>query len=536
MNSMITELALFVSQSFELSILTKSTLLLVLGLAIATLAVRSKASTRHLIVATTLLSLLSLPMIVATFPYLSIEIPSAQTVAQPAPGTTEAASAPGVNTPATSTISKSEASQSSSSISAAFVLRGVWVVGSLLLIGSVALDLWRVRALRRNGLPHKKMKDLTERIASENGLHRPVEVLLHEEIRSPVTYGLLRPVVMMPIDSREWAEADLRRAIVHELEHIKRGDWATQLAARAACAFYWFHPLVWMAWRKLCLEAERACDDAVVQNSEHIEYADQLVTLSQQLSETRTRPILNMASRSDLSRRVTALLDSGQRRGRAGFLAAAASVAIATALVFSVGPLHAVAQSVTSTALGFNDESAETTAEKDSPLDRALFEAAEEGLTDEIKKLLAAGADINCKLDGDGSPLIGASRNGNTNAVTLLLNRGADVNMAVKGDGSALIAAAREGHLKIVEILLDRGANVDLYVPGDENALISASGAGKLGVVKLLVARGADINARFEVHLSNKTGETEWRTALGMARKGGRSDVAAYLESIGARE
>ncbi|QQS40397.1 MAG: ankyrin repeat domain-containing protein [Acidobacteriota bacterium] len=532
MNHFISETALFVSQSFELSILIKSTLLLVLGLAIATLAIRSKASTRHLIVATTLLSLLSLPMIVATFPYFSIEIPSAQTAAQAPSGTAEAASAPAGTTQDTGAITEAAASQSESSISAAALLRGVWVVGSLLLIGSLALDLWRVRALRRNGLPHKKTKDLTASIASENGLQRPVEVLFHEDIRSPVTYGLLRPVVMMPVDARGWAEADLRRAIVHELEHIRRGDWATQLAARSVCAFYWFHPLVWMAWRKLCLEAERACDDAVVQNSEHVEYADQLVALSQQLSEARTRPVLSMASRSDLSRRVTALLDTGQRRGRAGLVAAAASVVIATALVFSVGPLHAVAQSVTSTASTFNDGSAE----KDSPLDRALFAAAEEGSTDEIEKLLGAGADVNCKLDGDGSPLIGASRNGHTDAVTLLLDRGADVNMAVEGDGSPLIAAAREGHVKIVELLLNRGANVDLYVPDDENALISASGSGKLGVVKLLVARGADINARFEVKLSNNTGETEWRTALGMARKGGHSDVVAYLESIGARE
>ena len=37
-----------------------------------------------------------------------------------------------------------------------------------------------------------------------------------------------------------------------------------QILARAVAAFYWFHPLVWMAWRRLCLEAERSCDDAVV--------------------------------------------------------------------------------------------------------------------------------------------------------------------------------------------------------------------------------------------------------------------------------
>ncbi|REJ76108.1 MAG: hypothetical protein DWQ47_10830 [Acidobacteria bacterium] len=536
MNSFLSETALLVSQSFELSILTKSTLLLVLGLAIATLTIKAKASTRHLILATTLVSLLALPMIVFAFPYLSIEIPTAQTYAPAFSGTAEAVSAPVEAAANAGPASIATASESPSSISLAAILRAVWAIGSLLLIVSLTVDLWRVRKLRRNGLPDKGMRDLKDDITSAKGIARPVEILMHEDIQSPVTYGLIRPIIMLPVDSKEWSEADLRRAIIHELEHIKRGDWGTQLTARAVCAFYWFNPLVWMAWRKLCLEAERACDDAVVQNAGHVEYADQLVTLSRHLSKAHTRSVLNMASRSDLSRRVTALLDSGQKRGRAGLLAAAGSVIVAGAVVFSIGPLHAVAQSKAAPLPSGNEKVSDPADRQDSPLDRALFAAAEEGQTDEIEKLLAAGADINCKLDGDGSPLIGASRNGHTDAVTLLLSRGADVNMAVEGDGSPLIVAAREGHLKIVELLLDRGASIDLYVPSDENALISASGAGQLEVVKLLVSRGADINARFEVQRSFRTGETEWRSALSMARKGGHADVAAFLESNGARQ
>ena len=43
---------------------------------------------------------------------------------------------------------------------------------------------------------------------------------------------------------------------------------------------YWFHPLVWMAWRRLRLEAEKACDDAVLREAGPEAYADQLVTLA----------------------------------------------------------------------------------------------------------------------------------------------------------------------------------------------------------------------------------------------------------------
>ena len=62
-----------------------------------------------------------------------------------------------------------------------------------------------------------------------------------------------------------------------------------QYMARFVCALYWFHPLVWMAWRRLRLEAERACDDAVLRRAEATAYADQLVLLAERLASTGNR-------------------------------------------------------------------------------------------------------------------------------------------------------------------------------------------------------------------------------------------------------
>jgi uncharacterized protein (TIGR03435 family) len=146
----------------------------------------------------------------------------------------------------------------------------------------------------------------------------------------------------LPIDADGWSDADVRRAIVHELEHVRRDDWRVQLAARVVCAVYWFHPLVWIAWRHLCLESERACDDAVLRNAERTEYADQLVTLASRLSRGAMRPMLSMASRSDLSTRIGAVLDSRQRRGPAGVVNASVTIAIAGLVVCALSPLRAV--------------------------------------------------------------------------------------------------------------------------------------------------------------------------------------------------
>jgi len=189
-----------------------------------------------------------------------------------------------------------------------------------------------------------------------------------------------------------------------------------------------------------------------------------------------------------------------------------------------------------------DSQTKDTRTRRPSWLDQALYEAAESGDISDINELLNSGANVNCALRGDGSPLIGAARKGRLAAVRLLLERGADPNMSVSGDGNPLIVAASWGHSDVVSLLLDRGASIDQIVPGDENALIQASAKGQLNVVKLLVTRGADVNARAwdEQWIERSNGERqsngEWRTPLSMARKGGHEAVVAFLLAAGARE
>jgi ankyrin repeat protein len=279
------------------------------------------------------------------------------------------------------------------------------------------------------------------------------------------------------------------------------------------------------------------------------------------MSNAEAHPVLGMANRSDLSARVSAMLDGSQRRGRAGFLAAAGAIAAAALVLATIGPLTAVAQSSI-------PRSVEAKSRRATALDRALYEAAEAGDLQDIDELLKSGASVNAVLHGDGTPLLGAARKGRLEAVTLLLGRGADPNLPVPGDGTPLIAAAGAGHANIVSLLLDRGADPNLgvpgdgnplimaagegraemvslllqrgarmeeVVPGDENALCKASEQGQLNVVKLLVNRGANVNARIWVeHARGQEGE--WRSPLIMARRGGHQAVIDFLIASGARE
>jgi hypothetical protein len=403
-------------------------------------------------------------------------------------------------------------------------------------------------------------------LAGEFGIRRKVEVLLHEDISGPITCGLWRPAILLPDEACEWNEAALRRALIHELEHVRRGDWAIQLAARATCILYWCHPLVWVAFRWLSLEAERAADDAVVRSAEHTEYAEQLVLLARQLSKAQAKPAIGMGSRSDLSARVYALLDNSQRRGRAGWWAAAISLSIASLVVLTLAPVRAVMLQKKQTAASAQEPDSQSNITGNrvaSALDRELVRVAMDGDLEGIDELLRAGANVNC-ITGKGSggnPLISAARDGRLDAVRLLLDRGADPNLLVPPfDECALMHAAAEGHVDIVSLLLDRGASIDQTAKYGDNALHRASANGHLEVVKLLVARGADINARawavaktVAIGIPHKTKtivkkdgtipradnthkQAQWRTPLGTAQREGHKDIVAFLLASGAQE
>jgi TonB family protein len=158
---------------------------------------------------------------------------------------------------------------------------------------------------------------LLAEVSRRIGLRRPVELRRSRETDVPLSYGCLRPLILLPGESREWSAERRRVVLLHELIHIKRLDALFCLTAQISCAAYWFHPLAWLAMTRFRKEQEQSCDDAVVTAGlKQSVYAEHLVDLARALSSARPAlpAALSMTDRCTLEQRVQALLDPRRKR------------------------------------------------------------------------------------------------------------------------------------------------------------------------------------------------------------------------------
>mgnify|MGYP001316474533 CR=1 FL=1 len=180
----------------------------------------------------------------------------------------------------------------------------------------VAGALWRQWQLRRivgsGQPPTSALQRRFEELCGSLGLRRCRLVLL-PVFTSPTTTGCWRPMVLLPDAlANDLSEPSLAWVLRHELIHIRRWDYVWNRLAAAVCAVLFFHPLVWLAWKRMQQERELACDEAVVRldRGGRPDYADCLMQMAKwrMLSAARWREVGFTRSGSVLALRIRALL------------------------------------------------------------------------------------------------------------------------------------------------------------------------------------------------------------------------------------
>ncbi len=172
------------------------------------------------------------------------------------------------------------------------------------------------------------------------GVRRPVDLFLSQRRVTPMTWGMLRKRVLLPAEAANWPPMRLRRVLLHELAHLKHHDTVTHVLAEIVRALYWFHPCAWLATRRLHVERERACDDAVLQTGVRAsDYAEDLLCILAQ--RPIPRAALAIVGQSELEGRLRAILNETiDRRSvtRGSLAVAAALVVVVTTAVASLRP------------------------------------------------------------------------------------------------------------------------------------------------------------------------------------------------------
>lgn len=294
----------------------KATMVLVGAMLVAHALRRASGSSRHTLWTATTLALLALPVLHSNLPrlplaWLPLPVEQALTnspdiamdAGEIAASTTAADRL--VELPATGGVTESAAPPS-----IAFWFGAAWLVGVIAFAIPVLLGLVRSRRVmaRATDVHDDRLQDHFAHARQLVAAPAEVSLRLSPEIRTPMTGGILHPVVLLPESAVMWGDECLAAVLRHELVHVRQRDALRQLGSRLSVALYWFHPLAWRAARLGALAREMACDESVLRlGTRPSRYARHLLALADPLPAPMA-PALVRLDHPHLEERVMAIL------------------------------------------------------------------------------------------------------------------------------------------------------------------------------------------------------------------------------------
>ena len=139
---------------------------------------------------------------------------------------------------------------------------------------------------------HQKIKcaipvehDHLTRWKTEQQLKRPLQILISDQLTTPVTTGIIKPKIVLPKQLELSNELNLEYVLTHELYHIKRWDSLWKIIIFTVACIHWFNPLVWVMCILFNRDLEISCDAWVVKkmgNANKKIYAYSLVEIAEQ--------------------------------------------------------------------------------------------------------------------------------------------------------------------------------------------------------------------------------------------------------------
>ena len=324
----------------------KSILIAGIALGLLELMKQRSAAERSWVAHIGLVALVLLAVAPLALPNWNIEAPAllgstAETVAPPASSATSSIETAKPIAPAVkNVIASAPAPKASLSATATAVV--LYAIPAAILLIITILALGRLIALRARAdvLVDGHWLSALARAQRRMGFKHGTALLTSDELASPISWGLMRPVILLNTRAVE-ASGEAEAIIAHELAHVARMDWVKLLLARIATALFWFNPLVWILAREAHQLREEAADDAVLAaDIADTDYAQLLVGVARHECPGLLLGAHGVApSKNSLARRVARVLDVQSVRGP---VARSFAVGVFVGAVLVAAPLAAL--------------------------------------------------------------------------------------------------------------------------------------------------------------------------------------------------
>ncbi|MFC1603640.1 ankyrin repeat domain-containing protein [Planctomycetota bacterium] len=372
----------------------------------------------------------------------------------------------------------------------------LWLAGVLAFLAVLVQRIRFVKGLVAVSCPAgDELTGLLEQCRRQIAVRRDIKLRLSEAVPSPAVCGLLRPTVLMPTSLVEKLSPEgLRATLIHELAHIKRGDLWVNSVQTFLQVVYFYNPFVWFAnsiIRKVC---EEAVDETVLValGGQAKDYSNTLIDIGEIVfwkADLGLRLIGVAESKKALQWRIKHMLNrpipKSSKLGAFGIIVIFTIAAVLLPMARAQKPSE-------------NNEPAATVNEGKST--KLLYQAAANGDIEQVKNLIAQGADVNKPGAIGWTPLLGAVNEGHVQVVKLLLENGANVDV---GDGwyTPLYYPIWDDNIEIemVKTLISGGADVNTNPKeGDFRPLAYAVWYKRPDIAKILIEAGADVNTKIK--------------------------------------
>jgi len=139
-----------------------------------------------------------------------------------------------------------------------------WLFGAILFLFRLISQFAEIRNLRKTSLPFENLaiQTLTDRLVATLGISRKIEIRTTGKAHSPLTFGVMTPVILLPFALVfQLSPAHLEAVIAHELAHVKRNDYLSNLLLSTLEVLFFFHPCYWWMSQTVKELRENAADE-----------------------------------------------------------------------------------------------------------------------------------------------------------------------------------------------------------------------------------------------------------------------------------